>query len=158
MDSVAREAADQTFVGPEPFTGVPWCIVKACLRIWVADESKKYFLNCKGMIHSKRFIRELDKTRSRLILGLGRNETRLVTAAYTGRHVLNDFLFKIGLREDDKCRFCGLVKETMQHILCECDVQGGTRYRNFKRDALVPEDLNRLGLRKIVKFLKDIGI
>ena len=45
----------------------------------------------------------------------------------------------------------------MEHILCECGIQGGTRHRSFGKDQVVPSDLNQMELKKIIRFLRDIG-
>ena len=85
------------------------------------DERQNYLLNVKGLRHSKKFIQGLDIGRSKQILRLKRNETRLITAALTGHFRLNAYLFMIGARADDWCRFCNLHKENMEHLLCECN-------------------------------------
>lgn len=33
----------------------------------------------------------------------------------------NEFLFKIGIVESDKCTFCGVEKETIKHVMWSCD-------------------------------------
>ena len=157
VDMIAKEGADDLFIGPEPYCGVPWCSLKSCLNEWLNEERQKYFLKTKGLKHSKRFIRNVDSKRAQNVLNLRRNDVRLVTAAFTGRYLLNDYLFKAGLSQSDKCRFCNVVKETMEHVLCECGVQCGTRHRNFGKDQIVPSELNQIKLKNIIKFLRDIG-
>ena len=157
-DLMAQEGANRVFSGPEPFTGMPWCMMKASMHKWLYDERRRYFLSCKELKHSKLFIRDLDKARGQVIINLTRSETRLVTAAFTGRYALNDYLFKVGLREDDRCRFCDLVRENMQHVLCECSALDRTRNQVLGSFRVAPSDFNGLGLGRIAKFLKDVGI
>ena len=109
------------------------------------------------MKHSKLFIRNVDKKRAQNILRLSRNDAKLVTAAFTGRYLLHDYLFKVGLSQNNKCRFCNLAKETMEHILCSCGAQCRTRTRYFGKDQIMPSDLNKIDLRKIARFLRDLG-
>ena len=69
------------------------------------DERQYYFMNIRGLRHSKKFIQGLDIGRSKQILRLNRNEARLIIAALTGHFPLNVYLFMIGTRTDDRCRF-----------------------------------------------------
>ena len=121
-DHLAQEGANSNnqIYDPESYVGMPWCMIKACMHKVIFDERQSYFLNLREQKHSKKFIQGLDNGRAKRILSLKRNETRLVTAALTGHFSLIDYLFKIGVRTDNKCRFCNLHKENMEHLLCKC--------------------------------------
>ena len=106
-DRLAQQGANgiEQVADLEPYVDMPWCMIKACMHKVIFDERLNYFLNIRGLRHSKKFIQGLDIGRSKQILRLKRNETRLITAALTGHFPLNAYQFMTGARTDDRCRF-----------------------------------------------------
>ncbi|XP_026680165.1 uncharacterized protein LOC108252718 isoform X1 [Diaphorina citri] len=52
-DLLAREAAEEKFIGPEPVLGLPKCVIRTDIKRWVQDEANKTWINASGMRHSK---------------------------------------------------------------------------------------------------------
>ena len=46
-DSLAKAATKM--YGPEPFIGLPWCILKSCMKKWMYDESPKFWESQKNL-------------------------------------------------------------------------------------------------------------
>ena len=159
-DRLAQEGANANdqIDDPEPYVGMPWCMIKACMHKVIFDERQNYFLNLREQKHSKRFMQGLDNERAKQILSLGRNETRLAAAALTGHFPLNDYLFKIGVRTDNKCRYCNLDKENMEHLLCNCMAIERQRNKFLGNGVLDPSEFRSINVRQMVKFLKEIKI
>ena len=76
----------------------------------------------------------------------------------TGHCKLKQHLNKMSYVDDTTCRLCGLVGETAEHILCNCNNLAQTRLEIFKKPRITEADVKNTDVRLIVKFLKKSGI
>ena len=159
-DRLAQDGANsnERIDDPDPYVGMPWCMIKACMHKVIFDERQNYFLSVREQRHSKKFIQGLDNGRAKQILSFKKNETRLITAALTGHFPLNDYLFKIGVRTDNKCRYCDLHIENMEHLLCRCMALERQRNKLLGKGVLDPMEFRHISVRQIVRLLKEIKI
>ena len=157
-DKLAGLGAKYDFVGPEPFTGIPWSSVKASLKQWMQDAVENFWDNRPGLVHSKAFIGRSNKNRSKKILELKRSEVRLITGFYTGHFPVRHYLRNINIATDDACRFCGLEAETVEHLLCDCEVLARRRLHLLGSGILEPQFFNNVRLSKLLKYIKALKI
>lgn len=158
-DALAKEGANTVSNGPH-WTHTPWSLLKSNMQKWLYNECNNYFRYTTGLKHAKAFIIGTDKKRCKLLLNLKRNQLRLVAGFLAGHYPTKERLVKMKLATDDTCRFCvdPDVKETNEHILCDCVALERTRYRIFNFSWMEPQDLKGFDVTRIYKFLKEIGI
>ena len=106
---------------PEPFSGVPWSLITACVEKWLQVEQTQHWINSTGLEHSKKFIAGPNKTRSKILLKLNRKDLRLVTGFLTGHYRVRYKLKQWKIIRDDSCRFCCESPETTEYLLCDCE-------------------------------------
>src|SRR5690606_31502535 len=87
-DLLAKLAAPQTPIGPEPFAAVPVTVVKRELESWVQKEHRKKWSCTPALRQSKLFIRWPDKKTITELIGLSRNSVRRIVALRTGHNLL----------------------------------------------------------------------
>jgi hypothetical protein len=61
-------------------------------------------------------------------LSFNRTQSRVVTGLLTGHNTLRRHLYLLGLLDSPLCRGCGVKKETLAHILCECEALASLRH------------------------------
>jgi hypothetical protein len=84
--------------------------------------------------HGKLFIGRPCKKRADDLLRLSRPQLKMVVAILTGHDPVRRHLNIMGLFDGDStCRFCGMETETVQHIICCCEVLARQRYNVFGR-------------------------
>jgi hypothetical protein len=76
------------------------------------------------------------------LLKMNRHQLKLVVAILTGHAPVRCHLRTIGLFDGDlSCRFCGMVTETVQHIVCRCEALSGQRYNVLGELTTEPKDV-----------------
>ena len=58
-DSLARKGSSNSFVGPEPYIGVPWSTIKSCIDKWLYDKRVEFWNDYPGLEHAKAFMGNL---------------------------------------------------------------------------------------------------
>jgi hypothetical protein len=86
------------------------------------------------------------------------SEIRTIVGALTGHMGINYMLFKLRLSDTPICRFCGSQEETSIHILCVCMALDSARRKNFSAERIRQVDIRRLHFRRILSFMKDVGL
>uniref|UniRef100_A0A8D8R8S3 RNase H type-1 domain-containing protein n=2 Tax=Cacopsylla melanoneura TaxID=428564 RepID=A0A8D8R8S3_9HEMI len=137
-DLLAREAAEKSFIGPEPVLAVPKCLVRCSTREWVMNEANKIWRNSSGMRHSKLTLAGYSKKLTQESLSLNRDKLRLIVSLLTGHGPLRKHLHRLGLARGEpiNCRLCGLEEETDTHILFKCEALDNRRFRIFESSIL----------------------
>jgi ribonuclease HI len=157
-DSLAKLGANSKFIGPEPFIGVPWCILKSCMHKWLFDERDRFFWSTPGLDHAKAFFKGLNTARAKQILSLSRTDCRLVTGFLVGHFPTRSRLFKMKILDDDLCRFCEEEAETCRHILCECVALERLRIRLFKLQNPTPDFFSTININRLTKYLRTLSL
>ncbi|XP_065361924.1 uncharacterized protein LOC135955503 [Calliphora vicina] len=70
-DCLANRGARRSFIGPEPFFGIPRGYTMERIRFWVESEFARFWGNLPGLKQSQRFI-TLSRRRSQSMLSLGK--------------------------------------------------------------------------------------
>lgn len=157
-DSLAREGAGSSFIGPEPALGIASSTAKASILAWAESKTLQHWQNLPGLVHSKAFIAGPLKSRSKKLLELNRTSLKTLIGLYTGHCRLNHHMHRIGLAENAECRLCMEDDEKAEHVLCTCPAAERTRFSLFGRAQLSPEDLDRLSPNKVISFIKRLNL
>ena len=119
-DLCAKTGAASVFIGPEPYSGVPWSMITANMKKLMFDERVKYWSNLEGHETAKLLIGGINKAKSKKILKLSRKEMRLLIGFLSGHYPTNARINRWNQSHCDKCRFCEAEPEKIEHLLCVC--------------------------------------
>jgi len=81
-----------------------------------------------------------------------------MTCKNTFQYLTMRFLHPLGLSDSPLCRRCGAEKETLAHILCECEAFASLRHAYLGSFFLEPEDIKGISLGAIWNFSKATGL
>jgi hypothetical protein len=83
----------------------------------------------------------------------------MVVAILTGHIPVRRHLNIMGLFDGDStCRFCRMENETVQHIICCCEVLARQRYNVFGRLISEPKDISTASVRDLCLFIRGTGL
>ena len=156
-DEMARIGSSTSFVGPEPFCGYSISNVNIG-KTWLSEQLEDYWTHVPNLRHSKLFIKGFDQKLSLEFLNLTRKQARLLTMFLTGHGYFNKYLKMIGKATEDKCRLCGDIGETAEHLLCDCEALSCKRYNTFGKPIMEPVDFWCHSLKDILRFINDMKI
>jgi hypothetical protein len=121
-DRLARQASGLPLQGPKPALGIPRCSVREAIRAWTMKHLCTY-RKLTGHRHGKLFISGPCRKRADNLLRLSRRQLKMVVAILTGHAPVRKHLHTMGLFEGDPtCRFCRKETDTVQHIICCCEL------------------------------------
>ena len=122
-------------------------------KTWLKEQLKDYWTHVPKLRHSKLFIKGFDAKFSFEFLNLTKKQVRILTMFLTGHGYFNEYLKKIGRVTDGRCRFCGDIGETSEHLLCECESLSVKRQYFFGKPLLEPVDFWSHSLKDILKII-----
>ena len=67
-DQLAKQAASQNFVGPEPVLGIPTTKIRSAARLWANAQERKLWQTTSGCQQAKMFLYRPDKKLSHYAL------------------------------------------------------------------------------------------
>ncbi|KAJ2939962.1 hypothetical protein O0L34_g6668 [Tuta absoluta] len=152
-DELARQGADETFIGPEPRLPIPGQSTKGVISIKIKNESNKRWKELQTCRQSKLFIKSMDPKRTRNFLQLSRKNTRLIIGLLTGHCDLNKHLYTMKLKDDPSCPECG-QEESSFHYLAECPSYSLPRWEYLGNDKLEERDLTNISLKDVLHFCR----
>jgi hypothetical protein len=83
----------------------------------------------------------------------------MVVAILTGHVPVRRHLYIMGLfYRDPTCRFCRMETETVQHIICCCEVLARLCYNVFGRLIAEPKDISTASVRDLCLFIGGTGL
>ena len=91
------------------------------------------------------------------ILGMPKNDTRILEQILTGHKLLNYHKHKMGLTPNTACRRCGRDDETPFHVLIQYPALAGIKLQTFGSALLEPEETRSLSAGDILGFLRRSG-
>ncbi|XP_062705301.1 uncharacterized protein LOC134287466 [Aedes albopictus] len=154
-DNLARQGAASSFVGPEPFCGVPECALRMKLKTWEMSTVESNWNATDTSKQAKRFIKpSAEKPRS--LLNLNKKDLRVITGLMTGHCPSKYHLSKIGKIQSSECRFCQTENETAEHLLCNCGVLSNQRLAVFGKGFLEPLVIWRSNPNRVINFIKRV--
>jgi hypothetical protein len=83
----------------------------------------------------------------------------MVVVILTGHAAVRGHLHIMGLFEGDPtCRLCRKQIETVQHIVCCCEVLAGQRYNVFGNLFVEPKGISTATIRDLCLFIRGTGL
>jgi hypothetical protein len=83
----------------------------------------------------------------------------MVVAILTGHVPVRKHLYIMGLfNGGPTCRFCRMENETVQHIICCCEVLARQRYNVFAKLFAEPKDISTASVRDLSLFIRGTGL
>ena len=119
-DHVAKQAASQDFIGPEPVLRIPSTTIHTTVWLWASMQQRKLWQTTTGCQQAKMFLHGPDKKLTRFGLSLTRREPKILVGLLTGRVTLNRHLTVMKIQEDPLCSACGerRLHSTSWGMLC----------------------------------------
>jgi hypothetical protein len=112
-----------------------------------------------GHRHGKLFIGRRCKKRADDLLRLNRHQLKMVVAILIGDVPVRRHLSIMGrFNGEPTCRFCRMETETVQHIICCCEVLARQRYNVFGRLIAEPKDISTAPVRNLCLFIRGTGL
>jgi hypothetical protein len=96
--------------------------------------------------------------RAKEFLAVSKLRLRTAVGLLTGHTSLRAHLYKLGHTERQECRLCGYEKEDTVHIVCDCPVLAGKRYRIWGCMFLKPEDLENMRVNSLLSLVANTGL
>jgi hypothetical protein len=144
-----------------PFTpyGTPKCLTREAIKNWTEYQHHTTWRDLAGHRHCKLFTGKPCKKRADDLLRLSRHLMRLTVAIFTGHAPLRWLLYTMGLFDGNQtCRFCRKETETVQHIICCCEVLARQRYNVFGNLFVEPKEISTASGRDLCLFIKGTGL
>jgi hypothetical protein len=83
----------------------------------------------------------------------------MVVAILKGHVPVRRHLYIMGLfNGDPTCRFCRMETETVQHIICCCEVLAFQRSNVFGKLIAEPKDISTASVRDLCLFVRGTGL
>ena len=137
-DELARQGS--SYLGPEPVLGIPKCMARSALKLWIREKHNVHCRNRQGHRHSKAFIQESCSKTAKEVVMLSRNKVRIATGLLTGYMAVKCYVNKLNLYQGSLCsRLCDKGPETAEHIICYCEALDHKRHFLFGKARLEPE-------------------
>jgi hypothetical protein len=131
-DKLARQTSAIPLLGPEPALGIPRCSAREAIKNWTEYQNYIAWKDLPGHKHGKLFISRPCNRKAKDLLKLSRHQLKMVISILMGHAPVRNHLHIMGLfDEDPTCRFCRMETETVQHIICCCEVLAHQRYNFF---------------------------
>lgn len=156
-DSLAKSGANSPAHGPEPFLGLKEKQCREICNSWVEKCVKERWRYTNSCSHTKEFISSPQANLTNKLLTLSKMEMSYTISIITGHIRLNDYLRKIGVRDDPDCDLCGRANENAIHFLCNCPSLGHIRRGIFNMNPLTPNEVMTSHIRSIFLFVKQSG-
>lgn len=155
-DQLAKKGSSMQFIGPEPFFGLSACALKGELMNWEKTKVLSNWNTTSLARQSKRFIKP-NALQTQKILNLTKSDLRIYTGLITGHCPSKYHLKLIGKRNEDSCRFCKLVSESSEHLLCDCVALFHKRRRYLDKGLTEPHDIWSAAPNQVVNFIRNVS-
>jgi len=158
-DKLARHVSAMPLLGPEPALGISKCSAREAIKNWTEHQHYSAWRDLQGHRHGKLFIDRPCKKRADDLLKLSRHQLKMVVAIFTGHAPVRWHLYIMGLFVGDPaCRFCRLETETVQHIICCCEVLACQSYNVFGKLTVKPKNISTASVRDLCLFVRGTGL
>jgi hypothetical protein len=132
---------------------------KEFFRRWMIINSWWTRKDLPGHRHGKLFIGRPCKRRAEDLLKLSMHQLKMAVVVLMGHASVRRHLYIMGLSDGDPtCRFCRVETETVQHIICCCEVLACQRYNVFGELSAEPKDINTASVRDLCVFIRGTGL
>ena len=153
-DRLAKAGANLPIAGPEPIIAVNQSFTKNLFRTWSQTAQQERWENRKDCRQTKLFFRTINSSFSRTVIGMKKDDLRLLTQIITGHADLNRHNHLMGLADSPICPACEEEEETPLHMLTECPAYAVNRLEILGTHEVKMNDLPDLKAIDLVKFAK----
>jgi hypothetical protein len=109
--------------------------------------------------YGKLFFGRPCKGRAEDLPKLSRHQLKVAVAIPLGHASVRRHLYIMGLFDGDPtCRFCGMETETVQHIICCCEVLAHQCYNFCGKLFAEPKDISTASARDLCSFVRGRGL
>jgi hypothetical protein len=159
LDKLARQSSAVRLLGPEPALGIPTCSAREAIKNWTEYQHYIAWKDLPGHRRGKLFISKSCNRRSENLFKLSKHQLKMAVAVLTGHAPVRRHLHIMGPFDGDPtCRFCRMETETVQHIICCCEVSARQRYNFFGKLFAEPKDIRTASVRDLCLFMRDTGL
>jgi hypothetical protein len=95
------------------------------------QDHQQYWINRVDCRQSKLFLQGLSKNQTKFLLGLKRQELRLLVSVVTGHCTLNNHMKTMRLANSPTCAKFLEEDETVEHFVCRCPIFSMVRRRTL---------------------------
>jgi ribonuclease HI len=155
-DVLARTGSRTKPIGPEPILGITRTAAKKILNDWALVQQETRWRRIDIAKQAKELIKPGDCRLTGKMLGLRKEDMRLVVRLLTGHCNLRYHRWILGLAPEPDC-LCGETRETAKHVLCECGLLNTVRQRVFGTPIIQAQDVHKLEPHRLVQFIKKSG-
>ena len=117
-DNLAKKAAENAFIGPEPCIAVSLHTLQESIKDWKTTTFKNHWHSLNRARQAKNCI-TINKSLTKFLLSLSRKNLKRLTDILTGHCSLNNHLHTIGIANNPNSNSCGEI-ESAEHFLCHC--------------------------------------
>lgn len=139
-------------------TSNPVSLIKQKMDEFSHEEFVRHWEEVPDLRFSKIMMPEPDKKRAGELIKMRRRKLRVAMGVLTGFCCFNWFLKMINKSSTDRCRFCGVEEEKMEHILTDCPIIERERKRFTGYPYIDPGELFNIKTGIWIKFLTFIGL
>ena len=158
-DQLAKKGSARKPIGPELILGQALCCTKLAIKNWVMKKHNEYWAQIKGCRQARAFLEKCRRTDvTHAILGMPKNDTRILVQILAGHNHLNYHKHKMGLTPNTAYRRCGRDDETSLHVLSQSPALAGIRLQTFGSALLEPEETRSLSASDILGLLRRSGM
>jgi hypothetical protein len=145
-DKLARQASAMPLLGAKPALGIPRCSARETIKNWTEYQHIAW-KDLPGHRHGKLFIVRPCKRIAEYLLKLNRDKLKMAVVVLVGHAPVRRHLYIMGLFDGDPtCRFCRMEAETVQHIICCCEVLAELK------------DISTASVRDLCIFIRGTGL
>jgi len=152
-DRLAKQAACQEFIGPEPRIGITMMTVRTEVWSWADSAHRRLWQSTDGCRQAKMFLQGPDRQLSRFALGLKRKQLRILVGILTGHIALNRHLTVMKIQTDPLCPACGEEEETPYHLVGKCYAYMNIRNSIMGAYLIEPDDLGKMRPTTLLRFI-----
>jgi hypothetical protein len=158
-DKLARQGSAMLLLGPEPALGIPRCSAREPTKNWTECQYYVAWKDLTGHRYGKLFISRPCKRTAEDLIKLNRHQLKMAVGIVMGHAAVRKQLHIMGLFDGDPtCRVCRMETETVQHIVCCCEVLAHQCYNFFGKLFAEPEDISTASLKNLCLFIRGIGL
>jgi hypothetical protein len=122
------------------------------------QHNQLYWINRVDCRQSKLFLQGPSKNQTKFLLGLKRQELRLLVSVVAGHYTLNNHTKNMRLANSPTCAKCLEEDETVEHFVCRCPNFSRVRRRTLGDFELRSEELISAVLKSVLSFFKTTRI
>lgn len=108
--------------------------------------------------HSQMMIERPEDKRAKVMLKLGRKKLRIAIGILSGHCCLAKHMKRLGKMTHNRCRFCNVATENMEHILMKCPAISTSRLITTGKMFMEKNEVSRCDIHNLINFIYRIEL